>query len=192
METAQILKDKEAVNIEGQLYTLGRWEVLEDFKVAEMVFCDEAIESNPDTKRAYEFQLKNLEKDEMKEFMLRQIKFFSSQYARKVNDHNFYKISVAYTDLLLNEANLNGIAFPSVQSGYKGQNIVLKPEVVDKYLKLNLVSTLRVHKNKMKTVVNNHKYSLEFGKNNSKFIWHDTNSEHIATQDQINIQLGIK
>ncbi|MCB0518611.1 MAG: RES domain-containing protein [Lewinellaceae bacterium] len=192
METVRLLKDKDAVNIEGLLVTMGRWEVQEEIEIVEMVFCTDTIRSNPDVKKAFEYHFERMKFHPMRELALLQLDFFSSEFAKKVENNNDYKVSVAYTDLMLNGKGFAGITYPSVQSGHKGQNIVLKPEIVDKHLKLTLAGTLMIYKNKMKTVVNNHKYALEFGENNSKFNWLDVAAKDVACMEDIMIQLGFQ
>jgi len=192
LETSDLIKNPEAVNVEGELITVSRWRVLEEILVIEIVFDDKAIANNPDTKRAFEYQMKKIAHHPLREMGLRQIQFFSSEFAKEIENNWDYKISVAYTDLLLHDRKLilngfpiEGIAFPSVPSGYKGQNIVLRPEMVDKKLKLEVVSTHRIHKNKMKTFINNHKYVSDFGENNSNFTWEDIDPKHVVSLEEV-------
>lgn len=71
----------------------------------------------------------------------------------------------------MNEGDHPGIVYPSVQSGYQGQNIVLRTDIVDKYLELTNVSTHRVHKNKRESLMANYYHTVSFGDNNSNFTW---------------------
>lgn len=199
-ETSQILKDKEAVNIEGELLTVSRWKVLEDILLVEIVFDDDAIAKNPDTRAAFKHHMKQIVHHSLRELGLRQIQFFSREFAKKVENHWEYKISVAYTELILHDKKpsingypIEGIAYPSVPSDYKGQNVVLRPDVVDTKLELELVSTHIVHKNQLKSFVNNHKYVTDFGEDNSSFTWVDMATEHvISLEDVKRNHLGIK
>jgi hypothetical protein len=184
-EKSELLKSKESICLEGELYTLSRWEVIKEMEVVEVVFSDLAISSNLDTKRAFEYHFNKICSDPNREFFLRQLKFFSDEYARKIKSNNDYKISVAYTDFALNHAGYSGIIYPSVPSDYKGQNVALKPSIVDENLKLKNVSTIRLHKNKEKAFLNNHKYVTDFGDDNSNFIWKDTDKEYVLTYEQV-------
>lgn len=185
-ETSRVLKKKDSINLQGELVTVSRWRVLEDIVVIEIVFCDKAIVSNPDTQKAFEYHMKKLQFHPLRELGLRQIQFFSKEFAKQV-DHDWdYKISVAYTNLILHDhevtiegRKISGIAYPSVPSNYFGQNIVLRPDVVDSSLELESVSTHLVHKNKLKSFVNNHKYVVDFGENNSNFVWVDMDPKHV-------------
>ncbi|TXD45755.1 hypothetical protein [Polaribacter sp. IC073] len=171
LETSEMIHDKESVNLNGELFTVTRWEVKNELIIAEIVFSDDALKSNPDTRHSFENQFKQLNQSEHREIALRQLQLFSNEFSRKTNSHHDYKISVAYSDLLLNEYGIDGITFPSVKSEYQGQNIVFKPEAVDKHLELKIASTHRMHKNKMESFMSNYHHTTDFGKNNSNFVW---------------------
>src|SRR5690606_8368157 len=94
-----------------------------------------------------------------------------NEFARKTNSHHDYKISVAYSDLLMNDYGIAGITYPSVKSAYQGQNLVLRTDIVDEYLELYAVSTHRIHKNKMQSSINNYFHTQNFGKDNADFKW---------------------
>lgn len=163
VETSTLVRDVNAVNLEGELFTVTRWEFENELVVAEIVFSDDALKKNPDTRQSFENQMKKLNQSEHREIALQQLQFFSNEFSRKTNTHHDYKISVAYSDLLFNEYGISGITYPSVQSGYQGQNIVLKPEVVDENLRLKIASTHRMHKNKMNSLMNNYHHTTDFG-----------------------------
>jgi hypothetical protein len=171
VETSSIIMDTEAVLVEGELFTLSRWRTTEELLIPEVVFSDEAIKENPDTAASFQKHYSFLREEPMREIALRQLQLFSEEFARKKNSHHDYKISVAYADILMNEGGHPGLLYPSVQSGYQGQNIVLRPDIVDKFLKLTNVSTHRVHKNKMKSIMGNYYHTTDFGHNNSNFVW---------------------
>lgn len=184
-ETSDYINDKASVNLEGELFTISRWKVIEDICLVEIVFSDEAIKNNPDTKKAFEYHMKSALNHPLRELGLRQIQFFSSEFAKEVKyDYWEYKISVAYTDLVMHEKQLKinnheigGITYPSVPSGYKGQNIVIKPSIVDNKLKLESVSTYKLYKNRLNAWITNHKLVVDFGTNNMKFVWKDYDNE---------------
>jgi hypothetical protein len=121
-ETSRIFKDVEAINLEGELLTLSRWEVMEDIVIVEI--------------------------------MLKLLKLFSFEFAKVVSTHEDfnYKISTAFTNLVINDGilpdgrKIEGITYPSVVSGYQGQNIVLRPDDVDQKIKLKYVTTTSLHK----------------------------------------------
>ena len=171
VETSTLIRDNDAVNTEGELFTLSRWRTNKELVVPEIVFSEDAIKENPQTAAAFQKYYKDLMQEPMRELALRQLQLFSQEFARKTRSHHDYKIAVAYADLLMTEGNHPGILYPSVQTGYQGQNIVLRPDIVDKYLTLTKVSTHRMHKNKMNATMANYYHAKGFGENNSNFEW---------------------
>jgi hypothetical protein len=171
LETSDLIHDTESVCLEGELVTLSRWITKEELIIAEIVFSDDAIKTNPDTLTSFKNQFDQIKNHPLREIGLRQLQFFSNEFARKANTHHDYKISVAYSDLLMNDYGIAGITYPSVKSGYQGQNLVLRRDIVDDYLELYAVSTHRIHKNKMRSSINNYFHTRDFGENNSEFKW---------------------
>lgn len=191
-ETSQLLKDRESINIEGELLTVSRWKVLEDILLIEIVFDEDAIRKNPDIRQSFNHHIEEISYHPLRELGLRQIKFFSNEFAKTADSHWDYKISVAYTDLILHDKRpsingfpIEGIAYPSVPSDHKGQNVVLRQDVVDRKLELEAVATQVIHKNKLKHFVNNHKYVSDFGKNNSNFTWSDIAPEYVVSLEDV-------
>jgi hypothetical protein len=170
-ETSEMIHDKKSVNLNGELFTVSRWEVQRELIIAEIVFSDDALAANPDTLHSFNNQFAQLNESEHREIALRQLQLFSNEFSRETKSHHDYKISVAYSDLLFNEYGIDAITFPSVKSGYQGQNIVFTPAAVDSYLKLKIASTHRMHKNEMQSLMSNYHHTTNFGKNNSKFQW---------------------
>ena len=171
LETSTMLRDTEAINLEGELFTLSRWRTNQELIVPEIVFSEEAISANPQIAESFKLHYSALMQEPMRELALKQLQLFSQEFARKANTHHDYKIAVAYADLLMTEGNHPGIIYPSVQSGYQGYNIVLNSNIVDEHLFLTNVSTHRVHKNKMNSTMANYYHTTNFGENNSNFVW---------------------
>ncbi|MEP7238351.1 MAG: hypothetical protein ABI685_10815 [Ferruginibacter sp.] len=72
------------------------------------------------------------------------LNFFSEEFAKTDTiDHNEHKISNYYADIVFDRnpktkmqgGSVDGIWYPSVPAGYQENNIVLRPEIVDKKLK---------------------------------------------------------
>lgn len=192
-ETSRIFKDVESINLEGELLTLSRWEVMEDIVIVELVFHDAAIQINPDTRKSFNHHLPKIFESPDREIMLKLLKLFSYEFAKVVSTHEDfnYKISTAFTNLVINDgflpdgSKIEGITYPSVVSGYQGQNIVLMPDAVDQKLKLKYVTTHRLHKNKLKSFINNHKLVTDFGINNSNFTWQDVDPDFVVPFDEL-------
>jgi hypothetical protein len=192
-ETSRIFKDVESINLEGELLTLSRWEVMEDIVIVELVFHDAAIQINPDTRKSFYHHFPQIFESPDREIMLKLLKLFSFEFAKVVSSHEHfnYKISTAFTNLVINDGilpdgrKIEGITYPSVVSGYQGQNIVLRPDVVNQKLKLKYVTTHSLHKNKLKSFINNHKLVSDFGINNSNFTWQDADPKFVVPIDEL-------
>lgn len=189
VETCDFIKDINSVCIKGQLFTISRWEVLEELTIAEMVFSDNALSVNPDTQKAFSFHNEKFKEHPMRELALLQLQFFCNQYARQIGTHEDYKISVAYTQLQLSKLDLAGITYPSVAAEYKGQNIVLKPKIVDEFLKLKGVCTKILYKNGSKSFAANHKCVSNIDADTSSFTWVD--SKNLSTSEEIRKAIGL-
>ena len=171
VETSTKIKDNELIDLEGELFTLSRWITNKELIVPEIVFSEDAIRANPQTEQSFKIHYQAFMEEPMRELALRQLQLFSQEFARKARTHHDYKIAVAYADLLMSKGNYPGIIYPSVQTAYQGQNLVLRPDIVDKHVILSKVSTHRLHKNKMNSIMANYYHTTDFGENNMKFVW---------------------
>lgn len=188
-ETSHIFRVPGTDCIDGEHYTLSRWETQKELLVVEVVFSEYALKNNPDIVKSFENQKKklqalNLEQKEI-DFHLEFLKFISQEFAKKVTNPEEYKISAAYTNLALLHSDVSGITYPSVQTEYFGVNIALTPEAVEKYVKPVICSTLIVYKKGMKSLIAN-------GKNYCKEIdldkdidWKEHDSEILTTKKQV-------
>jgi len=190
-ETSELYQDLNGVSIEGELYTVSRWRNNEELQIAEMVFSPEAIAANPDTAGAFEKQIGFLAgKAEENEAFLREfLIFISRQFARKKNTHHDYKISAAYTNIVLMHPDISGVAYPSVQTHYQGENLVLPPSTVERALSLEGIITQRLHKKAPYTHINNHMECADPLRNPENFTWVPTDPVHVSSADQIRTAL---
>ena len=188
-ETSHILRVKGTDCIDGEHYTVSRWETQEEFLVVEVVFSEYALKNNPEVAQSFENQKKllqghNLEKEEL-EFHLEFLKFISEEFSKKVSNPEEYKISVAYTNLALLHPDVSGITYPSVQTEYFGINIVLPPETVDKYVKPIICSTTVVYKKGMNSLIANGKNYCKDIDVNYEIDWKEHDSEILTTKEQV-------
>ena len=107
----------------------------------------------------------------------------SEIFQKKVTKTNesFYKQSIALSNILLKNEEINCLVYPSVASNLKFENYGLKPEFVDKYLFCNQIYLYRVSKNSNEIILTpeklgdvklnfkNPKYSEIIWKNVDKF-----------------------
>lgn len=186
-ETSLLFQNDEAVNVEGELYTVSRWHNTEELFLAEMVFATEAMAVNPDIERAFvaqgRFARQNGADDV--EFYMDFLRFISDQFARTAHSHHDYKISAAYTQLILLKEGVHGVAYPSVQTRFAGQNIVLPPSTVDRFLLLDSVITQRLHKQLKKSFFNNHRQVTDPLAFPDELHWQELEQAHIATAEDI-------
>ncbi|TQO37034.1 hypothetical protein GQ41_1625 [Arenibacter algicola] len=176
LETSEIfrnLEKNEAKNADF-IMTVGKWIIKEDIEVVEIVFDENSIKNSADIKRSYEFHLEKLTKEhpEHTEQFELILKFFSNQFAKKeINSHFDYMVSAAYTDMAINWRGQQGLTYPSVKTDYQGQNVVLTPYAVDKYLELEITAMYRVQKNGKQSIISPLKHCTDFGPLNTNFKW---------------------
>ncbi len=159
-----------------ETFTLSRWRVKETFEIVEMIFSDEALIKSDYTKASLEHQTKGIADLRLEQHYRDQGRFFSNEFARndcKGKPSN-YKISAAYANYVLTNLGFLGITFPSVQSEYQGQNIVLRPEAVDKYLELEKVAMFKFDREKGQNLpLDSIKLANELGDDKMNFQWFD-------------------
>lgn len=186
-ETSELFQNRNAINFDGELYTISRWRNCSELEIVEIVFAEEAIAINPDVKKAFKKQtefaqaLGTPDIDFFKEFLV----FISEEFAREKRTHNDYKIATAYAELVMDKPGIHGIAFPSVQTKYHGQNLVLPPAIVDAYLLPEVLSTQRLYKNKLNMLLANHKNCLDALACLDNIIWTDVEAQYKSTPEQI-------
>ena len=162
-ETSRLYLDKDAMCVDGQLYTISRWRNKAEMIIAEVVFSEEAIKLNEDIKRSYdkqrEFasQIKGVDSKFFEDFLI----FISNEFARVAKSHHEYKLSTAYTNLVLEHKDVQGITYPSVQTNYAGANLVLAPVIVDEYIYPDVATTSILFKNEKEISIRNGGYFAE-------------------------------
>jgi hypothetical protein len=186
-ETSELFQNPDGVNLKGEFYTVSRWTNKSELSLAEVVFSSEAIQINPDIRRAFEKQTefaKQVGQDDL-EFYKDFLVFISDQFARPKQTHNDYKISTAYTNLVLIHPQVQGIAFPSVQTKYVGVNVAFEPQIIDEYFSVKVLSTQRFYKNKMKTYLANYKNCLNPNECYDNIIWTDLEQQYLTSEEYI-------
>lgn len=176
-ETSELLKELDKYDNIEEIFTLSRWEVLEDIEVVEMIFSDEALKVSDYCKTSFLNQIKNYKHLPLAEHYENQGKFFSNEFARsdvKKGEVYKYKITSAYANYIWKNSSIKGITYPSVQSNYLGQNVALLPEIVDKFLKLDKVAMFKFQRvNKDNLPIDSFKLATDLGENSMNFQWYD-------------------
>ncbi|TLV00354.1 hypothetical protein [Dyadobacter luticola] len=143
----------EELKLPGQfeeIFTVSRWEILETVQLAEIIYADQYsgtskyVQMSIQNQRAHVEeaieQLKLREDVDYTEHFALQSKIICNEFAKtEIDSPDDYKISAAYANYILNRTPAQGLTYPSVKSGYKGQNVVMLPNVVDKILSLKEV-----------------------------------------------------
>lgn len=181
-ETSPILKELEKHDNVIELFTVSRWRVLEDIKVVEMIFSDEALKTSKYVQMSLENQLQHYHHLPLAKEYEEQGRFFSNEFARsdvRSGEDYKYKITSAYTNYIWENTDLKGITYPSVQSAYLGQNVALLPEAVDNWLQLETpVGIFKFERiNGVNQPVDSTHLAMDLGENNSRFVWQEYSSE---------------
>lgn len=176
LETSEIfrnLNDNTTTDADFEI-TVGKWRILEDIEIVEVVFDENSIKNSKDVETSFKYHLKKLQKDypdhiEQFELILR---FFSNEFAKKdISSHYDYMVSSLYTYMGIEMQGHKGIKYPSVKTDYQGHNIVLTPTVVENFLELEIAAMFRVLKKGKETIVTPIKHCTDFGPMNTKFEW---------------------
>jgi hypothetical protein len=174
LETSEILRSGDLVSETHLTMTVGKWRIIRDFEVMEKVFNKNAISALPGVEKSYKHHVceATLNHPERVEDVKGILEFFSDEFAKKdVTSDEHYKISVAYTNYVLNNLNLGGITYPSVRADYHGYNVALPISVVENFLQLEVVAMFKLYKRQDKLFLDNLAYATELGDLNSNFKW---------------------
>jgi hypothetical protein len=140
-ETDELLRSKEKGTVDKDfIITVSKWKILQDIRLAEMVFMKNRIATTPEIGHAYNFHLKtfreNMPEEEVQK-LVSIIEFFSEEFAKSTIDSDTdYKLSAAYSEIALKSGIVKGLIYPSVRTDYEGSNVALLPEAVDNNLQL--------------------------------------------------------
>jgi len=175
-ETSELIKNLNENDDVEETFTLSRWQVMDDVELIEMIFSEEALKVNEYVQLSLTDKLKGMQDLRLRDHYIEQGKFFSNEFARndiKKGQSHKYKITTAYANYLWAKTGIRGITYPSVPTEYKGQNVALLPEVVDKHLKLELVGEFKFAGRNEKNLVTLIRYCKDFGDDESNFQWID-------------------
>lgn len=180
-ETSQLVKELNDKDVVTETFTLSRWRATEDIEAIEMIFSDEAMKVNEYVQQSFNDKIERLKGTEFYDHYVEQRRFFSNEFARtdigKGQSHK-YKITSAYVNYLWSKTGIKGITYPSVPTEYKGQNVALLPDEVEKSLKLELVGEFVFKGKNGDNLVTLNRYCKDFGKDECDFHWkdHDDNA----------------
>lgn len=153
--------------------TVGRWTVIEEFEVAQMAF-DERYFVSEEIKKIRDNWIAKLSQNNdipLEQFQ-KILEFFSAEFAKPEIKHtDDYKLSCLYTDFAIHSLGLKGVFYPSCRVDYKGYNIAITPETVEKNLRLDVVAMFRLKVTDGKGALFPIAQSDKLGSFNTNFQW---------------------
>lgn len=176
-ETSYNYKIRDELQNISEVFTMSRWRIKEDFEVLEMIFSDEVLKVSEYAQQSLAHQENHYKHLNTAAQMEEQARFFSNEFARNdigKDEAYKYKISAAYINYIWQKSHLKGITYPSVQTGYLGQNVALLPELVDEHLELVSVGMFKFEKkNGVYIPIDSFRVATDLGENKMDFKWYD-------------------
>ena len=158
-------------------FTVGEWEVTEDIELVHVL-----MEDDPKFEEFKKHIIKKVKNANNSKKIIDITKFMAKEFSKRVDDckdYN-YKISAAFTEIILEYDRLHGIIYPTIQSensktNKRGMNIALTPQAVDDCLQLKKVYCYGFCNEKMTKDYDIYRdpkmTSCDLGLNNSNFNW---------------------
>jgi hypothetical protein len=176
LETTDFFSRKPLLDNFTETFTSGRWVILEDIPVMEMIFSDDALNESDYAQASLKTQTEAIQNRKLKQHYIDQGKFFSNEFSRDdcrgIPDN--YKISASYANYVWESTDIKGVAYPSVKTDFKGQNVALLPELVDGYLRLDKVAMFKFERiNGINQPIDSFKLATDLGKDQNDFQWFD-------------------
>lgn len=146
LETSNSIKNKELGN--NELITVGQWTVTKPIEVISIIHDKEFQRKNEILKCKYMSYLKTNSSFNL-DWVQTHLEFISTQFARKVNVFEEYKISCAFFNIMkekmFNNGGAYGIMFPTVEFEKNDLNIAITPECVDNHLSLTQIAEFMIN-----------------------------------------------
>ncbi len=130
----------------GDKLILGVWNNLAEMVLVQIGFTSEAakrLKSSRELHSIYNFAKETGDGDDLNEMVYN---YLSQIFTLKVgdSDNHLYKISVTISNILTQLGEISGIMYPSIAVSGNTDNIVLKPDFVDRNLELFSVEYVRI------------------------------------------------
>jgi len=142
----ELIDDGQAPDIQD--VTVGKWLNQGMMPVLNLCFDERHLSANPGLKHnmdRYRQELTEFISPQASEFVFRFMKFFSEQaWAVNKNESSYYIMNAFFYAVRYYYANtlntaIPGIIYPSAMTDGQGLNIVLVPQAVDRFLRLDMV-----------------------------------------------------
>jgi hypothetical protein len=138
----------------------------------------ETLKRNPN----YNSLLENFEFENHNDKMIEE--FIASKFQEKIskNESYKYKLSIAFSNILLKNNNIGCLIYPSVASNLEYANYGIKPEYIDSFFTCKSLYMYRVKRNKTEIIITPEKYAHKIihdneNPKNSKIEWKENNEE---------------
>jgi len=128
-------------DVDSHYLTLSRWQIKRPLSVFILPYAKDSISKNEDFKKAknnYDQILTDLTKNDTVKLnhLKSSLEFISEIFCKYENKANYYKISSAYFNFIMQAAErkniqIDGLVYPSANTEAAGMNIVLKKDIVD-------------------------------------------------------------
>jgi hypothetical protein len=138
-ETSDLLQGDSLGGIER--YTIGKWIAKEDIEFMAIKPPNELIKDSASYKELMSIFDENWKNENVSEDHKEFYELIGLEFSKLVKKHENYKyfISAIISDRLLMHEGVKGIVYPSVQSDWKGLNIVMNPTKFDQCFQLEKV-----------------------------------------------------
>lgn len=185
-ETSQRIKELSQPELFTETFTVSRWRIKKTFQVAEIIYGEDFFNKSEYVRLSIANQTKNLDAEierlknqtgiDHRYLFESQARFFCNEFSKtEIDIPEDYKISAAYANYFFTSTPLKGITYPSVPSGYQGQNVALTMDTVDQFLILENVYLCKCERsNNENPRVSITDIVSDFGADNSSFQWQKT------------------
>lgn len=183
-EISPFLRDENSIG--EQKITFGRWEIINEIKVAAIIFEKEFLGRTAlSTELNDGFDRFLIQNPGLMESTKNWNNFIASEFSRiDIRSEYEYLISSTYTEFLL-QKGFDGVLYPSVRADGRGFNIALKPEVIEKALRLSIVAECTIYKFKKQSVMDWDRICVL--KPDSDKIMYEHDENHLGKQFCLNI-----
>lgn len=182
-ETSSRIRELSQPGPFAETFTVSRWRIKNTFQVVEIIYGEDYKGKSEYVRLALENQSKNLNNEiarlekqtgvNYRDLFESQARLFSTEFSKtNIDTPDDYKISAALSKYFFTLTSLKGITYPSVPSGYQGQNVALTTETVDQHLILEKVYQCKcIRFNNESPLISVTHMVSDFGANNSDFHW---------------------
>jgi hypothetical protein len=181
--------------IEELYVTVGAWQVVRPFQVAQALFSRRYIREIEWIGKGFLHFMDKFEKKlsgEQLDTVRLLLEFISDQFAKSpITHHSQYAFSAAYAAYAVVAHDLAGVLYPSVAVGGHGLNVAIRPHAAEQNLQLAEAQMMRVRFSSRCTEMETIKYADGFGPLNSAFNWKDPyvteRYQHVIERERRNV-----